>query len=77
MLARKAGKSVSLLSAQPTEIPGTKLKLPRQRALGLELGKIPGRINLARAGSLALPEGLPFSLVLSFGHQKKVQIPEK
>jgi len=27
--------------------------------------------------SLALPVGLPFSLVLSFGHQKKVQMPEK
>ena len=31
----KARKPVSLLSAQPTEILGTKLKLPRQRALGL------------------------------------------
>ena len=38
------------MSAQPTEIIGTKLKLPRQRTLGLELGRIPGRINLARAG---------------------------
>jgi len=27
--------------------------------------------------SLALPVGLPFSLVLSFGQQKKVQMPEK
>ena len=27
--------------------------------------------------SLALPVGLPFSLVLSFGRQKKVQMPEK
>jgi len=52
MQAWKARKSVSLLSAQPTEILGTKRKLPRQRALGLELGWIPGRINLARAGSL-------------------------
>jgi len=37
MQAWKARESVSLLSAQPTEILGTKLKLPRQRALGLEL----------------------------------------
>ena len=39
-----------VLSAQPTEILVTKLKLPRQRALGLELGRILGRIYLARAG---------------------------
>jgi len=45
----KARKSVSLLSAKPTAILGTKLKLPRQRALGLESGQIIGRINLARA----------------------------
>jgi hypothetical protein len=37
------------LSAQPTEILGTKLKLPRQRALGLELGQGLGGIKLARA----------------------------
>jgi len=38
------------LSAQPTIIPGTKRKLPRQRALGLEFGRVPGRIEVARAG---------------------------
>jgi hypothetical protein len=48
----KARKSVSRLSAQPTEILGTKLKLSRQRALGLELGRILGRINLALAGKV-------------------------
>ena len=50
MQACKARKSVSRLSAQPTEILGTKRKLPRQRALSLELGRILSRINLARAG---------------------------
>jgi hypothetical protein len=50
MQAWKARKSVSLLSAQPTEILGTKLKLPRQRALGLEFGRILGGSNLALAG---------------------------
>ena len=48
----KARKSASRLSAEPTEILGTKLKLSRQRALGLELGRILGRINLAIAGGL-------------------------
>ena len=48
----KARRSVSRLSAQPTEILGTKLKLSRQRALGLELGRILGGINLALAGTL-------------------------
>jgi hypothetical protein len=46
----KARRSVSRLSAQPTEIIGTKLKISRQRALGLELGRILGGINLALAG---------------------------
>jgi hypothetical protein len=50
MKAWKARKSVSLLSAQPTEILGTKLKLPRQRALGLEFGRILDRSNFAREG---------------------------
>ena len=38
-----------MLSAQPTEILGTKLKLPRQRALGLGSGRVLGRISLAQA----------------------------
>ncbi len=48
--AWKARKSVLLLSAQPTAILGTKLKLPRQRALGLEFEGFLGRSYLALGG---------------------------
>jgi hypothetical protein len=44
-------KSVSLWSAQPTEILGTKLKLSRQRALGMEFEWILGRSNFGLAGA--------------------------
>ena len=49
----KARKSVSQLSAQPTEILGTKLKLPRQRALVL------GRMLAAHGVSFSLPQVYP------------------
>ena len=38
------------LPAQPAGIPGTKLKLSRQRALGLGFGWLRGWINFALAG---------------------------
>ena len=57
MQAWKARGSVLLLSAQPTEIPGTKLKLARQRALGLGLGRSLGRIEVARVGGMNTERG--------------------
>jgi hypothetical protein len=40
------------LSAQPTGILGTKLKLSRQRALGLGFGLLPGDFILTPAKEL-------------------------
>ena len=48
------GKSVSRLSAQVVVILGRKRKLKRQRGLDLELGRILGRVEVARAGELRL-----------------------